>query len=243
MSAGLILINESGAIQIDEKYASIGLIQSGSLLIKTIKHNNWTPSAGTDEHGATITVAAKFPLLALAGDYFCGIKSTKNNGDGTWTFQVCTEPAAGGQNIPYYIFDNATLVADEGCGLIVRNVDNELVFVNSQKPMRLVDIVSGTLPANWSSASGNNQQTWTYPAGSNYAYMPLTTAYRYMWAFADSGPYESWSETFYGAKAVTNGIQAQRTNLLSLFGSNHDSQVGDFELRGYRFLVFDVTNY
>lgn len=241
MPAGLILINESGAIQIDEKYASIGLIQSGNLLIQTIRHNNWT---GSDEHGATITVAAKFPLLALAGGYFCGIKSTKNNGDGTWTFQVCAEAAAGGQTVPYYVFDNATLVADEGCGLIVRNADNELVFVSSQKPMRLVDIVSGTLPANWSSASGNNQQTWTYQTGRSYAYTPLTTAYRYFWAFAPNGqPIESWSETFYGAKAVANGIQAQRTNLLALTGSNHDSQVGDFELRGYRFLVFDVTNY
>jgi hypothetical protein len=244
MTAGLFLKNDFGGIQIDETYPSIGLVESGNLTIAKINHNNWTDTGGSYEYGATVSIAGTFPLLALGGDYICGIKSTVNNGDGTWTFQVCAEKAANSQAIPYYIFDNAKLIADEGCGLIVRNAAGELTFVSTQKPMRLVDITSGALPSGWSNNVNTNKRvsTWTYTAGRVYAFSPLATAYRYYWAFG-TGAFESWSEYFYGAKRIANGIQAEARMLLGLSGSNHDSQVGDFETQNYQFLVFDVTNY
>lgn len=244
MTAGLFLKNEAGGIQIDETYPSVGLIQSGNLTIQTINHSGWSSSFGYDEHGAIITVTGTRPILALGGDYFCGIKSTVDNGDGTWTFQVCAEVAANGHDVPYYVFDNATLVADEGCGLLVWNAAGELVFASSQKPMRLIDIKTGSLPSGWSNSANTYANSWVYETSRTYAFAPLSTGYRYRWVFPNPGqPVEQWFEAFYGAKRIAGGIQAQIAGLLALTASNKDSQAGDFETQNYGFLIFDVTNY
>jgi hypothetical protein len=243
MVAGLQIVNDYGTVQIDENYVCPSLVASGTLTCHTYSHDNWTKAGGSDETGATLTVTGTQPIVALAGDYYASIKSTTQSGS-SWTFEIRTEPDAKDHAITYYVFD--TVLSDaSGVGLIVRDAAGNITYSSNLKPMRMVDILSGTLSSGWVESENDpyDAQSWTLPAGRSYAFVPGIVASYYHWKFADTGPFETWIEHMFAAKPVAGGLAAARVPLLDLFGSNHDSESGLYDRRDYSFLVLDVTNY
>jgi len=152
MTAGVIIINDGGTIQIDDTFPTLCLRSKGS---------------GTIGSGGYL-------YLADFGTGKLALRSTSMVGY-TWSNALDPYPAGYfifgpvGATVEWFIFDNPQ-EPGSSFGFQVRNAAGQLMYDVGAKPLRMIDIKSGGSRPAW-------QGTFGYAGGRNYAVLPMVTAF------------------------------------------------------------------
>jgi hypothetical protein len=163
MALGLFAKGDSGAVQIDENYHNLSLIQKSTVATTA----NLPGSSTGISYYDLIVPNCVAPVLALT----CALAATYLISDisgSTYTFRILVgnpDRAANtaGTAVTYYLFD-APLAGGSGFGLKVFKADGSIAFNSNYPPMRVVDFWP-----NYMTASGAHPDT-TYAPGT-YAWI------------------------------------------------------------------------
>lgn len=217
MTAGILIKNDYGTIQIDETYSNLHLI------------TKYTISAAVG--GNTLSnVPGSNAVMAFNSDAV--ISGPRRSGDpGNWTFSFYAMSAG---TVYVYIFDNVPSAASiPNYGIIVKNASGGVTFHQNMQVLRIADFKSLSF-----SPSGS-PVTYTYSAGRVYAIIAsVSDVIRFDTPGAGGAPGSIFlQEPFYNS--VASGFSGRygyyRVGLssLSLLQSTVRGQV----------LIVDVTGY
>lgn len=226
MAAGFQCWTDSGFIQITEGVANPVLVQSGSVTTVT----NTIPGAPLIASVATISYTAAssdhHPLCAVRPNGPAVLLGVSRSGlVWTWTY-LSTE--AVGSSLAYWIFDLKTDVPASGL-FEIYNAAGQRVFSAAQKPLRIRDVITGTMGSTlaWTNTS-------TYDSGRTYAAMPARWSEQ---AVYRALPDET-SQLALGVSGATNGITRSAVELVRTTGDSTPSPFTATEV-----IVIDVTHY
>lgn len=215
MTAGLLVLNDGGSVQIDEKFSALAFLAKG------------TSTQGTGVGSApTFTYAANSPVIMVAGSTgHAACIAQIDNGDGTWTFLLNSDTT--GDVMSWWLFDAYSPASVAGAGLRVWDASSKLVFDSGWKILQYQDLISGTLAA----VSGAH----TYTSGRTYAGCAALNPYLNLVSTTTVGLSTFYNYNGIGFKAASGGI-----NLLDIsYGSTLVS--GGSNQSTVSALVADVT--
>lgn len=146
MPAGFQVFGLHGVLQVDGKYANLGLVAKGTITIPP--SGSITPS--TPMVSALIPqISAKgmTPILCLRPTVVnATIAKVQRIGD-TFNYTIIGSPSQNGETFSWYLFDQmsmATAVANSKSGIQVFNTQKVLVFDALAYPMRVIAV--GSMP-------------------------------------------------------------------------------------------------
>lgn len=225
----------AGSIQIDNTYKNLCVRYSGSAT---------TAAAGTNyvASKATITVTATNPIIAVRStSYYLCLYGQTDNGDGTWTFDIRSDGAAG-TSFDYWIFDNPQ-TPSSNVGLTIKDAAGAVTFWSGWKQLRVRAM----------QATPGSSTNYTYDSGRNYAIIFGNMAGYYQRSHSDTtgpGGQPGFIRTInlwaVGGKAISNGINLAPGmsiyDQLIVFTNTNSGDV-DRAAPGSPVLVVDVTDY
>lgn len=226
MVAGFQAWTDSGSIQITENLVNPVLVASGNATTVT----NTIPGAplivSNVQISYTLPSSANYPMVALRPSdqtVFHGV----NKSGLTWTWYFLSMQAVG-TSIPYWIFDKKDVITESKL-FEIYNSSGTRVFSLAEKPLRIRDVMSGTMggTALWTSVR-------TFESGRTYAAMPCRWSEQ---AIYRSRPDET--EIYgLGFQGSTDGLTLSNTQLVNVSGNSTPSP-----FTAYQVVAIDVTNY
>jgi hypothetical protein len=221
MPTGLLVINDSGNIQIDQTYRNYELRAKDTVTANIFLGGNIAA------YFAQFSIAGlTAPILAFRGDGAggrCYTQISHSVSSGVWTFRILTGApgGAGSGDIDYWIYD-VPVSSGQNAGMQIFNSAAQLVFDSGRKYLRVVDSFAFD-----ASQIGTGSQTKTYPAGRDYAFVTA----RLDFDILSGGEYQT-----YGLRPVGSDIGVN--TLLLHLGSPQAEVLGEA-----RFLIIDVTDH
>lgn len=182
MATGIKILNDSGAVQIDENYRNVCLVNKIAIVV-----------SGTGIQYHDVVVAGARVLMCMeSANYSPFLFNTSFDGT-NWTYRWGFNYLAGGyptsDTVYAWVFDYLTTPPSDDFGLKVRDASGNMVFHSSSKPLKIVSVQSH--PSGYVGASGRK-------------YVPLVMLNSY---FVQSGFPSSFSCT-YGLRSSGNTIVA-----------------------------------
>lgn len=129
MTAGIIIRNDYGTVQIDDTYQNMYLTYKGFASLV----------GGTNQVASVdITVTGVDPILVVRGNYRFGLRYRVQSGS-TFTFRIWGDAG----DITYYVFDIVPPVMDSNPEFVVRDGAGNVTFHSNMKTLRIIDIING----------------------------------------------------------------------------------------------------
>lgn len=183
MPAGLLVINDTGSVQLDENFYTFALVAQGveTTIAKTTQGGNsklFISLAGMTN-----------PIIAIQPVDKTGLMYANAGGA-----EFVTDSPVG-TDIPYWVFDSELPVETEDAGMQVFNATGDLVYTSSQKQLRVHSLVGGV-------------GVVALPAGREYALAYQTSFGHRTWAQGThpSDEVDDWWEESYVISAVFSDV-------------------------------------
>lgn len=152
MTAGLIIQNDSGNVQIDETYRNMHLRQKTSCV-----------GLSSD---SVIGTGLNNPIFAIWSSFAVSLGSSLRKEFSTPSTWHLEHVIPSGQTIEVFAFDIGAPLAADNFGLVIYDASGNLVFHSSGKP--LVVPYNGTV-----THAKNTTADYTFGSGRKYAVIPL----------------------------------------------------------------------
>lgn len=138
MSYGLKVYNTSNEVQIDSTYKNFSLHESGS----------WSADPGSYWYNFTATPNPPVVAIQPPGTYCNAYSYQKDSNSDYYQTSVEVDIDASAITLPYMIFTQSkpSEIPDGGYGLAVYNVNNDLIFHNFNKWLRIVSFQTFSNP-------------------------------------------------------------------------------------------------
>lgn len=226
MTAGLRVINDSGAVQIDSDYQVFEFKAKGTAYCTTNDGGSIT------RYITTITVTSNgAPMIAIRSSVLVGYIGAAVSGS-SWTFYFTSNTY--NAQVDWYHFDKPDAAASYGnVGLRLFKADGTLAVHSDMDIMRIAGVHNPSLGAA------------SYPAGRTYAAIQNSSGFSWQETAPvgkGSGNYKSWAAgaywsgvDCYSKSGFINGIQIDNFSP----GSVNET----YNAPDVQFIVVDVTGY
>lgn len=241
---GLIVTGTSGAIQIDQTYANLAVVQKGTL--------SWTVGAPQqdqiygDSVSYTTPTIGHSPMIAFTNTSgvlvnFDYIATSVSGANTTWSFAFMgakADGSAGTAAITYYIFDRPQASSGSTAGLKVYDGSGLLTYDSGYNYANIVGVQGASLPA------GTAAQSYTYTSGRTYAivqgFNPSYPTVSATGAPAGSGSTYLNENHFWGMQTIASGFSITPYYAFYQLSSSNAVYVTRTQ---YSALVLDVTGF
>lgn len=228
MPTGLQIIGDSGAVQVDESFASLALRGKGSATFATYETDP------RDSATLTVTIAGEYPLLAYRSAFPVALWYVEQSG-ANWIFHLITAKSNAGQSLQWYVFDRPVDIGSK-YGLQVFDASGRLTFDALQKYLRARDLV----PTYMASVAfdGYEAKTWAtimMVTGLMSAVSPIGNPGQIEWTW-------NASLRFTGASVLPTGFRIDQIIAATIKSNGPSLPNYDNSPNGIVMLV-DVTNY
>lgn len=230
MAYGLEVRNEAGTVLFDTNhfnYALAGIIPVTPDLPQM--------TGGDRVSSVTVGGSPQPPLVALQSPSGAAVIRTRPLGVNSWTVDIRSKGATPFTAYPFKRGQPQT----SGYGIQTFDENGDLVFSSYDRPLRILDVITGTDGASSSFAS----KTWSYPSSKRVAFICCRWAgYRYLRDIG--GGLIETANVVCGLRNLNDyTLQGEHLKLWDFSAGSQGTQRYDLTQPNYQFLVVDITDF
>lgn len=232
MAFGLEVYNTSGTVLFDTSHFNYALEA-----ITEIAPATPTLNGGDWESHIMVGGAPQPPLVALQCATGAALVRGYRGGASSWRFDVRSKSAV---PVKFYSFKRGGLQASS-FGLQTYDADGNVVYCSADRPLKLLDVISGTDGTSPSFTS----RVWTYPSDRKVAFIPCRWAgERYIRTSSLGSSFIDTANVLCGLRNVNDHtLQGVMVNFWNFTAGAQGTTRYNLSQPNYQFLVADVTDY
>lgn len=232
MAFGLEAYNTSGTVLFDANHFNYALAAATEITPDTPGLNG-----GDWESHLTVGASPQPPLVALQSATGAALVRGYKAGASSWRFDVRSKSSS---PVKFFSFKRGGLQASS-YGLQTYDADGNVVYCSADKPLKLIDVISGTD----GTSSSFTSRVWSYPSDRKVAFIPCKWAgERYLRDSSLGGGFIDTANVLCGLRNVNDyTLQGVMVNFWGFTAGSQGATRYNLSQPNYQFLVADVTDY